>query len=269
MTVAPKLQKGLKRLLRASSLRSIASALAVISLTAILAGYIVILVAGGTDMSSKISEIMQSGTSEDMESLLDQLGEALSVDIDLSDGDTSAPTAMAGIICLLVGLFLLPLAIGLLPLIATILVWLGIGNISRENFRFRIALFAVLASIVLSLVNSFGANSGSTLSTLFVLLANICDTVMFLFICDGIRELGGKLGYIELLGKYHRIVIFYVLTALFVCVGSILGVGTAGYVFRVLGYISSFIAYRLYLRALQKGLDAVKDVPAEARTRKK
>ena len=268
MTVAPKLQKGLERLLRASSLRSIGSALAVISLTAMLVGYIVVLVAGGTDISSKLSEVMQSETSGGMDSLLDQLGEAFSTEIDLSDGDTAGSGAVAGVICLLVGLFLLPVAIGVVPFVATILVWLGIGNISKENFRFRIALFAVLARIVLSLVNSFVANSGSTSSTILVLLANVSDTVMFLYICGGIREVGGKLGYSELLGKYLRIVIFYVLTALFVCVGSILGVGTAGYIFRVLGYISSFIAYRLYLRALRKGLDAVKDVPAEARTRK-
>ena len=259
--VAPKLQKGLKRLLKASSLRSVASALAVISLIAMLAGYIVIIMASGTDMSSKVAEVMQSGTSGDMDSLLDQLGEALSTEIDLSDGGASGSTAIAGMICFLVGLFLLPLAIGILPLVATILVWLGIGNISRENFRFRIALFAVLGRIVLSLVNSFFANSDSALSTLLVLLAKICDTVMFVYICDGIRELGGKLGYSALLGKYHRIVIFYVLTALFVCAGSTLGASTAGYVFRAFGYVSSFIAYRLYLRALRKGLDAVNDVP--------
>ena len=265
MTVAPKLQKGLKRLLRASSLRAIASALAVISLIAMFIGYIVINVAGGNDMSSKIPELIDAATDGGVNSLIDQVGEAFSTDLILSDDDAAASTAMGGIITFFAGTVLLSVAVGLLPFIATILVWVGIANISRENLRFKIALFAVLARIVLIIVKGFAAGNSLTLSTVLTLLANICDIAMFLYVCGGIRELGGKLGYSELLGKYHRIVIFYVLTALFECAGSILGASTASMVFRVLGSASSFIAYRLYLRALRKGFDAVEGVPAEAR----
>ena len=264
MTVAPKLQKGLKRLLSASSLRSIASALAVISLIAMLVGLVVVLSAGGVDMSSELPELLKAAADGGIDSLIDRLGEAFNTEVVLSDGDAAASTAAGGMIAFLVGMFLLPFAIGLLPFIATILVWAGIANISKENLKFRIALFAALARIVLSIASSFAASSNSTLSTILVLLANISDTVMFLYVCDGIRELGEKLGYSNFLGKYHWIVILYVLTALFVCAGSFLGVSTAGYIIQALGYASSFIAYRLYLRALRKGFDVVEGISAEA-----
>lgn len=258
MTIAPKLQRGLKRLLRASSLRSVASALAVISLIAMLAGLLSILAAGGLDMSSELPKLFDAAASGDVTSLSDKLQDALNNEFVISDDDDAAVSAAkGGVIAFLAGMVLLPFAIGVLPFIATILVWVGIVNISRENFKFRIALFAVLARIVLSLANGFAANRDSTLSTVLLLMASISDIMMFLYVCDGIRDLGRKLGYSELLGKYHRIVIFYVLNALFLCVGSILGINTAAYIFQALGYISSFIAYRLYVRALRKGLDAV------------
>lgn len=221
MTVAPKLQKGLKRLFSSSILRIIASVLLVISLIVMIGG---LAVAGGGALAST-DEYVTGGL--------------------IAAGSGAILTLVAGI----------------LVVIAFILSLVGIINVSKENGKFKIALYAVLAGIVLSIVNGFFANSATIVPTILTLLVNICDIVMFLFTCKGIQEVGEKLGRDDIAGKYNSIVIFYCLAAVLRCIGGALGLEAIGYTFNLIGVVCSIIAYFMYMGYLRKAIKALEGVP--------
>ena len=166
-------------------------------------------------------------------------------------------TAASGAILLLVS--------GVLLLLAAILSMLGIINISKENVKFRAALLAVLIGIVFR-ITGFFAGSGTPLSRVLSLLAQIANIAMALYVCEGIRELGKKLERSDALGKYTAVFVFYVIAAILMCLGSIFGILSAGYLFRVAGYIFSIIAHRLYMCYIRKAIKVVKSHPTAAQS---
>ena len=216
MTVAPTLQKGLKRLFSSSLLRIIAIILAVIGLVTMIGGAAV------------------------------ALGNAI------TDG-SSGGGLVAG------GGAILTIISGILIIIAFFLSLVGVINVSKENNSFKIALYAVLAGIVLSIVSVFFTGN-PTVSTILSLLVNISSIVMFLFTCGGIKELGNKLGRDDFPNRYNNIVIFYCLAAGLIFVGQLLGTQSIGYTINLVGQVCSIISYFMYLGYLRKGIHALEGV---------
>ena len=216
MTVAPTLQKGLKRLFSSSALQIIAIALMIIGLIITIIG----------------------------------LGAALA-----TAGSTGSLVAAGG------GAILMTIIAPILVIIAAILSLVGIINVSKENSKFKTALYAVLANIVLVIIAMF-VGQNPTVATIIDLLANICNIVMFLFICGGIYAVGEKLGRTDFLGRYNTIVIFYALGAVLALVGGFMNpLSTIAYVLQIIGQICSFISYILYMGYLRKAIKAVEGVP--------
>ena len=218
MTVAPTLQKGLKRLFSASLLRIIAIILAVVGLITMIGGAAV-----------AISNAMTSGGS-------------------------SVGGIAAG------GGAILTIISGILIIIAFFLSLVGVINVSKENNSFKVALYAVLAGIVLSIVKLF-VSSGSTLSTVLDLLVNISDILMFLFTCKGIKDVGEKLRRDDIAGKYNTIMVFYCLAAVLQCAGGFLGLQTIGIIVSIIGYVCSIISYFMYMGYLSRASKALEGVP--------
>lgn len=216
MTVAPTLQKGLKRLFTSSVLQIIAIALMIVGLITTIVG-VVAMVA--------------------------------------TEGSTGSLVAAGG------GA-ILTLASGIIVIIAAILSLVGIINVSKENGKFKTALYAILAYIVLVIIGAIVGQNNPTVNTIVNLLGNICNIVVFLFVCDGINEVGKKLGRSDFLGKYNTIVIFYALAAVLSLVGGFMNpLSTIAYVLQIIGQICSFISYILYMGYLRKAVKAVEGVP--------
>ena len=216
MTVAPTLQKGLKRLFSSAVLEIVAAILVIIGLITTVIGLAAALATGG------------------------------------STGSLIA--AGVGPILILIS--------GILVIIAAILSLVGIINVSKENNRFKTALYAVLIGLVVSIINSIVGQGNATVSAILKLVVDICNIVMFLFVCVGIRDVGEKIGRADFLGKYNAIVIFYALAALLSLVGGFMNPLTSiPYIFQILGSVCSIISFILYMGYLRKAIHAVDGVP--------
>lgn len=215
MTVAPTLQKGLKRLYSSSVLQIIAALLAIVGAIAVIIGLV---------------------------------------------SAVSSSDATGGLVAAGIG-GILAIISPILVIIAAILSLVGIINVSRENIRFKIALYAVLANIVLTIINIFVSRSSTVAGTVITLLAAICNVVMFLYVCNGIKELGRKLGRSELQSGYNAVVIFYLLSAILSFIGGFLALTVIGYVLQLIGSLCSLIAFFLYMGYLNKAIKAVQGVP--------
>ena len=219
MTVAPTLQKGLKRLFSSAVLEVIAAILVIVGLIAMIAGL------------------------------------AAAVADGLSGGTGTGGLAAAGIGGILT------LVAGILVIIAAILSLIGIINTSKENNKFKTALYAVLIGLVLSIVSAIVGQSNPTISSSLNLLVSICNVVMFLGVCSGVNEVGEKLGRSDFLGKYNTIVILYGLSALLSFIGGLMALSTIGYVLRIVGSLCSLISFIMYMGYLRKAIHAVDGVP--------
>lgn len=258
MTVAPKLQKGLKRLYSSSILRIIAALLLVATVIAMLVGLFVIVGSvGGDALTDELVEMFDAAYRGDYTSLNEMI-EIIETSDTISDEVAAGVTA--GAVILVAGVFM-ALAAPILILIAWILSLVGVVNVSKENGRFKVALLAVLAGIVLSIVSGTIARSDPQLNTIFTLLSNVIDIVMFLFICDGIRVLGDKLGRSDFFGKYTALLAFYAIAAIVKCAGGFMGVSTVAYVLQLIGNICSIISFVMYMGYLRKAIKAVQGVP--------
>lgn len=215
MTVAPTLQKGLKRLYSSSVLQIIAALLAIVGAIAVIIGLV---------------------------------------------SAVSSSDATGGLVAAGIG-GILAIISPILVIIAAILSLVGIINVSRENLRFKIALYAVLANIVLTIINIFVSRSSAVAGAVITLLAAICNVVMFLYVCNGIKEVGRKLGRSELLSGYNAVVIFYLLSAILSFIGGFLALTVIGYVLQLIGSLCSLIAFFLYMGYLNKAIKAVQGVP--------
>lgn len=256
MTVAPKLQKGLKRLFSASVLRIIAVILVVASVIAMLVGLFVFLqAAGGDELTDEVADMFAAAANGDYN--------ALNRQININAGnldDASAAAATGGAIAMVAGAVLV-LVSGILIIIAWIMNLVGIINVSKENSRFKIALYALLASIAFGIIGGIVANGNAMITDIFTLVSRVADIVMFLFVCDGIRVLGEKLGRSDFLGKYNAVLLLYALASILDFVGRRFGTSTIGYVVQIVGNLSFLVAFVLYMSYLRKAVKAVEGVP--------
>lgn len=258
MTVTPKLQKGLKRLFSSSVMRIIAALLLVASVIAMLVGLFVVTDAvGGDELTDELARMFTAAASGDYAAL----NESVEIIGDIDDLSGAAADAVAsGAVILVAGVFI-ALAAGILIIIAWIMSLVGVVNVSKENSKFKVALYAVLAGIALSILSGIISKGDLTTTTIFSALSSLADITMFLFICDGVRVLGEKLAHSDFLGKYNTIVVIYALAAVLKCVGGFLGVTTVGYILQLIGNVCSIVSFILYLSYLRKAIKAVEGVP--------
>lgn len=159
------------------------------------------------------------------------------------------------------GLIFLIIA-GIVMLISIIFNIIGVITVSKENEKFKIAFYALLAylaCLVLSWIVLFNSLN-TTAYSLFSTLSSVANAVMFVFVCNGIKEVGAKLGFADFLGSYNGVIITYLIGVGLSFIGGLINSG-ASLVLMGLGGICSIVAFFLYMGFLRKGIRAVSGAP--------
>lgn len=130
----------------------------------------------------------------------------------------------------------------ILLIVAFILSLVGIVNASKDEPAFKIALYGVIASIVISLVRSI-FSSAATLVSICDILLKVAQIAVTVFIIQGIINLATKLNNEKVAGKgktlLYIIVCVYVLSALTTIVSAIFGAGSVAA--NILGIVSEVL----------------------------
>ncbi len=169
-----------------------------------------------------------------------------------SDGISDA-TAVAGL-----GTVAVVLIGSIVLVVGGIMALIGLISAAKDHSRFKVALYAIIVSVVLAAVSgSFSANP--TLQSLLTALSNASSLVSSIFVIQGIIDIARQFNNVDLAerGKSQLtlIVVINVIGILAnVCV-SFMGGSTASVVAGVLAVIAlilSLVQYVLYLLLLGK-----------------
>ena len=150
-------------------------------------------------------------------------------------------------------------------LIAVIFNIIGVVTVSKENEKFKIGFYALLAYLgllVISYIILFNS-SNATLYSLFSTMSSVAYAVMFVYVCNGIKEVGAKLGFLDFLGSYNGLVITYLISVGLSFIGGLMLNSSPGVavVMMLLGWICSIVAFFLYMGYLRKAIRAVSGAP--------
>lgn len=142
--------------------------------------------------------------------------------------------------------------LGILAIVALILRIVGLVNASKDEQAFKIALIAVIASLVLSVVKVF---TSGTFAAILQLLVNLGSLVCFIYCIEGIRRLAEALNRPDVakLGKslLWMILIIGVVNIILALLSTFLG--SAANVLNLLVSIASIVEEILFIILLAKG----------------
>ena len=146
-------------------------------------------------------------------------------------------------------------------LIGVIFNIIGVVTVSKENEKFKIAFYALLAylgCLFISIIILFN-NGSSTIYSLFSTLSSAAYAVMFVYVCNGIKDVGTKLGFADFLGSYNGVVITYLINVGLNFIGGLMLNSSPGValVMMLIGWICSIVAFFLYMGYLRKAIRAV------------
>lgn len=151
---------------------------------------------------------------------------------------------------------ILGIIVALVAIVASVSNIVGIVKASKDEAAFKKALYALLVSIVVTLLGNF-IKSG-LLSSLFDVLVGICSFLVTYMICQGIVNLADQLGdtVVSESGKWvmKLEIIVWAISIVATLISAILG-GSAAVVGGILflaSSIVSIVAYILYLGLLGK-----------------
>ncbi len=151
---------------------------------------------------------------------------------------------------------ILGIIVALVAIVASVSNIVGIVKASKDEAAFKKALYALLVSIVVTLLGNF-IKSG-LLSSLFDVLIGICSFLVTYMICQGIVNLADQLGdtVVSESGKWvmKLEIIVWAISIVATLISAILG-GSAAVVGGILflaSSIVSIVAYILYLGLLGK-----------------
>lgn len=229
VTVAPSLLTGLKRLFTSTVLQLVGVGLIVL-------GLIVMVAAGaGAITSSSYSQLR---------------------------GATGG--AIFGIILVVIA--------AIVVLIGYIFNIVGVITVSKENEKLKIAFFALLAYLVLFVISliitlsnldeigyasMLGVSSRSaSVSSVLSTLSNVAYAVMFVFLCNGIKDVGAKFGFLDFLGSSNGIVIAYLIYVGLNFIVSFIP-APASLVMSFIGLICYIVSFFLYMGYLRKAIRGV------------
>lgn len=167
----------------------------------------------------------------------------------------------ATVIALIGGAGIIVLVAGILFIIAFIVNVVGVNDASKDELKFKHALYAIIVNIVVTIIGLFLTGIANDICDLVGEIAGIVTTI---FIIQGIMALGNKIGSEDLVnrGKFllKLIVAIWVITfVLTILSGFVLG-ETAAVVAGILSIVASvlsivqYIAYLIYLSRAKKAL---------------
>ena len=170
-----------------------------------------------------------------------------------------ADGAAAGAVASGAGTLVFGIGSGVLAIIAFILNIVGISKASKDEESFRMALFAVIGGIILSVIGTAFNNVNGYVSSIMQALQVVADLLVLLYVIQGIRYLSLKLNRPDIDQKGQNLfkIIFIVLVLQFIAriVVIIFGGMAASITAAILALIAvilSVIEYILYLAFLAK-----------------
>lgn len=174
----------------------------------------------------------------------------------VSDGsDGAAVSALASG----AGTVVFGIATVVLAIIAFILNIVGITKASKDEESFKMALYALIGGIILSVIGSAFTNVNGYVSSIMQALQVVADLLVLLYVIQGVRYLALKLNRPDIDQKGQNLfkIIFCVLVLQFIArmVVVIFGGQAASVTAAVIALIAvvlSFVQYILYLAFLAK-----------------
>ena len=148
---------------------------------------------------------------------------------------------------------------GVLAIIAFILNIVGISKASKDEESFRMALYAVIGGIILTVIGTAFNNVNGYVSSIMQALQVVADLLVLLYVIQGIRYLSLKLNRPDIDRKGQNLfkIIFVVLVLQFIArivviiFGGMAASITAA-IIALIAVILSVIEYILYLAFLAK-----------------
>ncbi len=170
-----------------------------------------------------------------------------------------ADGAAAGAVASGAGTLVFGIGSGFLAIIAFILNIVGISKASKDEESFRMALFAVIGGIILSVIGTAFNNVNGYVSSIMQALQVVADLLVLLYVIQGIRYLSLKLNRPDIDQKGQNLfkIIFIVLVLQFIArivviiFGGMAASITAA-IIALIAVILSVIEYILYLAFLAK-----------------
>lgn len=170
-----------------------------------------------------------------------------------------ADGAAAGAVASGAGTLVFGIGSGVLAIIAFILNIVGISKASKDEESFRMALFAVIGGIILSVIGTAFNNVNGYVSSIMQALQVVADLLALLYVIQGIRYLSLKLNRPDIDQKGQNLfkIIFIVLVLQFIArivviiFGGMAASITAA-IIALIAVILSVIEYILYLAFLAK-----------------
>ena len=170
-----------------------------------------------------------------------------------------ADGAAAGAVASGAGTLVFGIGSGVLAIIAFILNIVGISKASKDEESFRMALFAVIGGIILSVIGTAFNSVNGYVSSIMQALQVVADLLVLLYVIQGIRYLSLKLNRPDIDQKGQNLfkIIFIVLVLQFIArivviiFGGMAASITAA-IIALIAVILSVIEYILYLAFLAK-----------------
>lgn len=176
------------------------------------------------------------------------------------DLENAVGGAVGGVIFFFIALIVL--------LIGTIFNIIGASSVSKENQKFKIGfymLLAFLALFIISIIVIFNeARSwvpNTTLITLLWVLTIAANAAMLVFTCGGIKEVGMKLGANDII-QGQNVPMIANLIAEGLLILSLLITSSASGILTLLAWICSTVGLFLYIGYIRKAIRAVSGTPA-------
>ena len=170
-----------------------------------------------------------------------------------------ADGAAAGAVASGAGTLVFGIGSGVLAIIAFILNIVGITKASKDEESFKMALYALIGGIILSVIGSAFTNVNGYVSSIMQALQVVADLLVLLYVIQGVRYLALKLNRPDIDQKGQNLfkIIFCVLVLQFIArmVVVIFGGQAASVTAAVIALIAvvlSFVQYILYLAFLAK-----------------
>ena len=98
----------------------------------------------------------------------------------------------------------------IIPIVSLILSLVGLKRASEDNGNFKIAFYASAFALVVSIVSGFFPEFQFRGVNVLDRVASIADIVVFAYVIEGIKEIGGKIGRSDLVSSCNTIEALYI-----------------------------------------------------------
>lgn len=169
-----------------------------------------------------------------------------------ADAEAGGMTAGAGILVSVVGMAVLEIIVFIFSII-------GLVNASKDEPSFQIALYALIAGVVMAVIGFAFRTANPTVYQLMEILGKLADLIVIVYVVQGIRNLAKALHRYDIERQSKTLFIVITIVILLECAAQLITLLFGGEVSAVvvnvlnlIGTIVTLVRYILYLIYLAK-----------------